>query len=50
MNARNPMQTPEMTRAMANEILTFWKLGMESYPKAVINMALYVTGDLDSPL
>lgn len=40
----------QMTRAMANEILTLWKLGMESYPRAIINMALYVCGDLESPL
>jgi hypothetical protein len=44
------MHIPEMTRAKANEILTFWKLGLESYPRAVINLALYVTGDLESPL
>jgi hypothetical protein len=36
-----------MTREKANEVLTLWKLGIESYPRRVIDMALYVTGDLD---
>lgn len=36
-----------MTREQANEVLTLWKLGIESYPRRVIDMALYVCGDLD---
>ena len=35
-----------MTRAKANEILDLWKAGAAGYPRAVISMALYVTGDL----
>lgn len=38
-----------MTRAQANEILTLWKHGA-LYPVATINLALYVTGDLDAML
>lgn len=41
------MFDPNMTRSKANEILTFWKLGLEIYPAHVINAALYVTGDLE---
>lgn len=37
-----------MTRDKANEILTFWKLGIQWFPKQVIAMALYVTGDLEA--
>ena len=39
-----------MTRAQANEILYLWKVGAEVFPIHVINMALYVTGDLDGLL
>jgi hypothetical protein len=39
-----------MTRAVANEILQLWKTGAQHYPQAVINMALYVTGDLEGVL
>lgn len=39
-----------MSRAQANEILCLWKAGAELFPIHVINMALYVTGDLDDPL
>lgn len=42
------MALTHMTRDKANEILTLWKLGMQDYPLRVINMALYVVGDLDS--
>lgn len=35
-----------MTRMKANEILSLWKCGAQHYPQAVINMALYVTGDI----
>lgn len=35
-----------MTRERANEILSLWKLGVELFPPAVINSALFVTGDL----
>ena len=37
-----------MTRERANAILVAWKLGIEAFPPHVIDMALYVTGDLDS--
>ncbi len=36
-----------MTRAQANEILTLWKSGAKHYPQAVINEALYMTGDIE---
>jgi hypothetical protein len=36
-----------MTKAMAHEILTFWKTGIKRYPPEVITFALYVTGDID---
>lgn len=36
-----------MTRAQANEILHLWKIGAQWYPPKVIQMALYLTGDLD---
>ncbi|MBA3774662.1 MAG: hypothetical protein H0X13_19860 [Ramlibacter sp.] len=36
-----------MTRDKANEILTLWKFGA-AYPARLIDMALYVTGDLGS--
>lgn len=42
--------TKTMTRAQANELLFLWKVGAAWYPPAVINMALYVTGDLETPL
>ena len=38
-----------MTRAQANEILTLHKNG-QLYPDHVINMALYLTGDLSDVL
>jgi len=41
------MNTPQMSRAVANEILALWKVGAAHYPAAVISMALYVTGDLE---
>jgi hypothetical protein len=41
------MDLTHMSRDKANEILTFWKLGLEWYPPKVIAFALYVTGDLD---
>lgn len=40
----------QMTRAQANEILYLWKVGAELFPPHVINMALYLTGDLEDPL
>ena len=36
-----------MTRAQANEILNLWKLGAQLYPQHTINMALYITGDIE---
>ena len=36
-----------MTRAKANVILGLWKAGAQHYPQSVINMALYLTGDLE---
>ena len=36
-----------MTLTQAHEILTLWREGAAHYPLAVINRALYVTGDLD---
>jgi hypothetical protein len=39
-----------MTRLRANEILFLWKVGAELFPPHVINMALYVCGDLEEPL
>lgn len=41
------MIVPHMTRDKANEILLFWKLGLEIYPPHVITAALYLTGDLE---
>ena len=38
-----------MSLERAHEILTFWKLGVEIFPYRVINMALYLTGDLAAP-
>ena len=42
--------TPLMSRARANEILYLWKVGAELYPPHIINMALYVCGDLEELL
>lgn len=36
-----------MTLIQAHEILTLWREGAAHYTLAVINRALYVTGDLD---
>lgn len=36
-----------MNKTQAHEILTLWRAGAAHYPLAVINRALYVTGDLD---
>ena len=36
-----------MTLTQAHEILTLWREGAAHYTLAVINRALYVTGDLD---
>ena len=38
-----------MSLARAHEILTLWKMDLELFPRKVINMALYITGDLESP-
>jgi hypothetical protein len=43
-----PLKT--MTRDIANEILNLWRAGAAYYPPHEINMALYVTGDLDALL
>jgi hypothetical protein len=37
-----------LTREKANEILRLWKYGFNDYPSQVINLALYVTGDLET--
>jgi hypothetical protein len=37
----------DLTREKANEILALWKCGA-IYPPRLIDMALYVTGDLHS--
>jgi len=37
-----------LSRAKANEILDLWKSGAASFAQDVINLALYVTGDLGS--
>ena len=38
-----------MSLARAHEVLTLWKLGAENFPRKVIDMALYLTGDIASP-
>lgn len=36
-----------LTREQANEILTLWKLGLETYPMRTVRLALIATGDLE---
>ncbi len=39
-----------MSRAVANEMLTLWRAGAAVFTRQQITLALYVTGDLDSPM
>ncbi len=36
-----------LTRAQANEILNLWRAGAAHYPAQTINLALWVTGDIE---